>query len=271
MTKIRVIAIALLLALAAAASACRTGTRGKTIRVGTISGTETQLMEAAKAMARELYHLDVEVIPFGDYELPNDALNEGRLDANMFQHIPFLESQKRAHGYDFSVVGKGFVYPLGLFSKNAKSLDDIPDKGTIAIPDESSNRARALLMLEKSGLIRLKSEALYDAKVEDIADNPKHLKFIERDAALLAESLGEVDAAAINDTYAALSGLKLSEAIYKEGADSLYVNVLVARTQDAMDPRFRNLLAAFQSQAVVDQAKKLFGDGAIPAFKTFGR
>lgn len=248
------------------ASSCSSAKRSGAIKVGTIAGPETELMEAAKKVAKEKYNLDVEIVTFTDYAMPNEALNNGSIDANMFQHVPYLDAQIASRGYKIVNIGKGFVYPLGVYSKKIKSLEEIPLNGKFAVPNDPSNEARALLLLEKSGLIKLRPEAGANATVADITFNPKSLTISELDAAQLPRSLDDVDAATINNTYASTAGLKLSDSIFKEGSDSLYVNVLVVREKDKDDSRLKNILAAFQSKEVVAKAKELFGDGAVPSF-----
>ncbi len=236
------------------------------IKVGVMDGPETDLMLTAASVAKQRYNLDVDVITFNDYTMPDAALNDGEIDANMFQHVPYLNAQIQARGYNLVPVGEGFIYPMRVYSKKIKSLTDMPMNGKIAVPNDPSNEARALLLIQKSGLITLRPNAGTNATIVDIANNPKHIQFTELDAAQLPRVLPDVDAAVINTGYAVSAGLKLNSAIYTEGTDSPYVNVLVVRKSDVNKPHVKELLAAFQSQQVIDKAKQLFGEGAIPAF-----
>lgn len=238
-----------------------------TVKVGTIDGPETQLMEVAKEVAKQKYNLDVEIVAFSDYNTPNAALNDGSLDANAFQTVPFLETQAKQYGYDFAVVGKTFVYPVGIYSSKIKDINKVPAYAKVAIPNDPSNEARALLLLEKAQLITLKPGAGVNATKLDIASNPKHLQVIELDAAQLPRSLSDVDLAVINTNFAVGAGLSpLRDSIFHEGEDSPYANIIVVKTKDANDPRIQQFVDAFHSDEVKQEAKKLFGDGALPAF-----
>lgn len=239
-----------------------------TVRVGTISGPETQLMVIAKKVALKRYGLRVKIIIFSDYNTPNEALSNGDLDANAFQHIPFLKAQIKAHGYKIVSIGKTFVYPMGLYSKKIKKLSNLKEGAKVAIPNDPSNEARALLLLQKAKLITLKPGAGIFATPIDVAKNPKQLKLIELGAPELPRALGDVSLAAINTTFAIPAGLSPSkDALFEEGPDSPYVNIIAARAADKNNPKLKELVKAFQSKPVIAEAKKLFGDGAIAAWK----
>src|SRR5262249_21853530 len=144
MKKIVVCALACLTAVGLVA--CKPA-KTNSVKVGTIDGPETQLMEVAKTVAKQKYNLDVEIIAFSDYNTPNAALNDGSLDANAFQTVPFLDAQAKQYGYQFAVVGKTFVYPVGIYSQKIKDIAKVPDNAKVAIPNDPSNEARALLLL----------------------------------------------------------------------------------------------------------------------------
>lgn len=236
-----------------------------TLTIGTIAGPETDLVVAAKDAALKDYGLTLNIVEFNDYNLPNEALQDGSLDANVYQHLPYLQAAIKAHGYNLETIGKTFIYPAGLYSKKIKSLSALPDKGIIAIPNDPSNEARALLLLEKAGLISLKSST--NASLDDIASNPKQLKIKELDAAQLPRVLDDVDAAVINTTFAIPAGLSPTrDALFIEGKDSPYANLIVIRRDSNKKPQLEQFVKAMHSQAVVDKAKQLFGDGAIPAW-----
>jgi D-methionine transport system substrate-binding protein len=238
-----------------------------TLKVGTISGPETTLMEVAKNVAKEKYGLNVQIIEFTDYIQPNAALSDGSLDANMFQHQPYLDQQMKDRHYRLVAVGKTFVYPMGIYSNKIKSLKDMPMKSIVVIPNDPSNEGRALLLLQKAGLIKLKNGAALFATPVDIQDNPKQLTFTELDAAQLARSLPDVMLAVINTNYAIPAGLSPTrDAIFHEGPDSPYANIIVVRADEINDPRIKQLVAAFQTPEVADAAKKIFNDQAITAW-----
>lgn len=247
--------------------ACSQKQSKDTIRVGTIAGPETQLMEVAKDVALKRYGLHVDIVTFSDYNTPNAALADGSIDANAFQHIPFLTAQIQARGYKIVSIGKTFIYPVGIYSKKITQLSQLPDGAKVAIPNDPSNEARALLLLQSAKLIRLKSNAGFNATPVDIASNPKHLQFVQLDAAELPRALSDVTIATINTNYAIPAGLSpAKDALFVESKDSPYANIIVARKDNKNDPRLKQLVAAFQSPEVLAEAKKLFGQGAVPAW-----
>lgn len=238
------------------------------IRVGTIAGPETQLMEVAKDVAAKRYGLNVKIVQFSDYTMPNEALADGSIDANMFQHLPYLQASINAKGYQITPIAKTFIYPMAIYSKKITKLDQLKDGATVAIPNDPSNEARALLLLQAAKLITLKSNTDSTATVVDIDQNPKHLAIKEVDAAQLPRILPDVDLAIINTNYAMEAGLLPSkDGLFIENSNSPYVNLIVVRTADKNDPRFVKLVKAFQSDEVLTEANKLFQGQAIPAWK----
>lgn len=236
-----------------------------TLVVGTIAGPETELVDVAQKVALERYGLTVKIVEFSDYNLPNEALMDGTLDANVYQHLPYLQSASKAHGYDFDVIGKTFVYPAGLYSAKIKSLQILPDHALIALPNDPSNEARALLLLQKAGLITLKHTQ--NMSLQDIASNPKKLRFKELDAAQLPRVLADVDAAVINTTFAIPAGLKPTrDALYMEHKDSPYANLIVVRRDNDKKSQLSLLVKALNSDEVKKKAQELFGDSAIVAW-----
>ncbi len=237
------------------------------LKIGTIAGPETELMEVAQQVAKDKYNLNLEIVEFTDYIQPNAALNDGSIQANMFQHQPYLDQQIKDRHYQLISIGKTFVYPMGIYSNKVKAPQDIPTGAVIAIPNDPSNEGRALLLLQKAGLIQLKTSAGLFATPNDIENNPKKLVFKELDAAQLARSLPDVTAAVINTNYAIPSGLSpIKDAIFHEGPDSPYANIIVIRSDNQNDPRMKQLVSAFQSDEVLNAAKKIFNDQAIPAW-----
>ncbi len=236
-----------------------------TLLIGTISGPETELVDVAQKVALERYGLTVKIIEFSDYNLPNEALMDGTLDANIYQHLPYLQAASKAHGYDFEVIGKTFIYPTGLYSAKIKSLQTLPDHALIALPNDPSNEARALLLLQKTGLITLKNKQALT--IRDIANNRKNLRFKELDAAQLPRLLADVDAAVINTTFAIPAGLKPSrDALFLEDKNSPYANLIVVRRDSDKKPQLELLVKALNSKEVRDRAQALFGDAAIVAW-----
>ncbi|STX29593.1 29 kDa immunogenic protein [Legionella beliardensis] len=236
-----------------------------TLTIGTIAGPETDLAEVARDVALKNYGLTIKIVEFSDYNLPNEALQDGSLDANIYQHLPYLQAAMKAHGYNFEVIGKTFIYPTGIYSKKFKSLSDLPNKAIIAIPNDPSNEARALLLLQQAKLITLNKAAT--ATTADIATNPKQLQIKELDAAQLPRVLADVDAAVINTTFAIPAGLSPArDALFVETKDSPYVNLIVIRSDSNKRAQLEQFVKAFNSPEVKEKAKTLFGDGAIPAW-----
>ncbi|MFA5959396.1 MAG: MetQ/NlpA family ABC transporter substrate-binding protein [Tatlockia sp.] len=236
-----------------------------TLTIGTIAGPETDLVEVAKEVAQNRYGLTIKIVEFNDYNLPNEALQDGSLDANIYQHLPYLQSAMQAHGYTLEPIGKTFVYPTGVYSKKHKTLAEIPKKGVIAIPNDPSNATRALLLLQQSGLIRLKKGVV--VSLAAIIKNPKQLTIKELDAAQLPRILEDVDAAVINTTFALPAGLSPAhDAIFVEGKNSPFANLIVIRNDSAKKAQLANFVKAMHSDEVRAKARALFGSNAIPAW-----
>lgn len=238
------------------------------VRVGVIAGPGTQLMEAAKQVALKKYGLQMTIIPFGDYSMPNQALSDGSIDANMFQDIPFLKMQIKQHHYKIIAIGKTFIYPMAIYSKKIKKLSELKDGAVVAIPNDPSNEARALLLLQQAGLIQLKKGAGVNAMLVDITSNPKKLKIKTLGAAQLPRVLPDVTLAIINTNYAIPAGLLPSrDGLFVEDAThSKYANIVVIRKDEKGQKKFKELVEALHSKAVLQAAKKLFKGQAIPAW-----
>lgn len=243
--------------------------RDNYLKVGTIAGPETELMEVAKKIAAEKHKLEIDIIEFNDYLLPNQALAEGSIDANLFQHIPYLEKYKQQNQANLVAIARTFIYPMGVYSSKYNSLGGIKRKAIIAIPNDPSNEARALVVLQAAGFIFLKPEHARDGTVKDIAENPNEFEFKEMDAAQLARALEDVDFAVINTNYAMQADLMPDrDALFLEPKESPYANVLVIRDEDRSRPEFAKLIDALHSKEVTDKAKELFKNQAIKAWKS---
>lgn len=238
--------------------------------LGTIAGPETELAEVAQKVAKNKYGIDIKIQEFNDYQEPNRALDEGILDANMFQHEPFLKKAMNNYGYDFTILAKTFVFPMGLYSQKFKNLKDIPDGATVVIPNDPSNSARALLLLENAELIKLdkdKKRDLISLSIDDIIINPKKLNIKEVDAAGIPRVLPDVALAAINTNYAVISGLiPTKDAVFLEDENSAYANIIVINTKDIDNKNLNFLKKSLQSKEVLEKANTLFKGQAIKAF-----
>ncbi|APA87036.1 MetQ/NlpA family ABC transporter substrate-binding protein [Paraburkholderia sprentiae WSM5005] len=242
---------------------------GKVIKVGTIGGPDAQIWEVVTKVAKR-EGLNVKVVEFNDYIQPNAALDAGDLDANSFQHQPYLDSQIKQRGYKLVNAGLTYISPLGAYSKKLKSLKDLPQGAKVAVPNDPSNENRALLLLQAQGLIKLKAGAATggnNATPLDVADNPKKIKFVELDAAQLPRSLADVDAAVINTNFALAAGLQpTKDAIALEDIHSPYANLIAVRAKDKDQPWVKKLVAAYQSDDVRQFIKTQFKGSMVPSF-----
>jgi D-methionine transport system substrate-binding protein len=239
------------------------------LRVGIMTGVDEEIFNVVKKTAWDQYHLKIEVVKFSDYILPNAALNNGDIDANIFQHQPYLAAQIKARHYNLTSIAKTFIYPLGFYSHQYQSLKDLPNGASIAIPNDPSNEGRALLLLEKSGLIHLANGVGLKATQQDIVANPHQFKFIAMDAAQIPRVLADVALGALTNDYVGPAGFKVNQALLKEGADSPYANIIVARTQDKDQRSLKALVAVMHSAPVLNKTLQIFPDGAaIPAWES---
>lgn len=263
----KIISAIFLLSLIWVLSACSKQESPDTIKVGTVEGPEVQLLEAAQQEALKRYGLHVKIVAFSDYNTPNAALNDGTIDADVFQHLPFLQSQIKARGYRIIPIAKTFIFPMGIYSKKIAQLSQLPNNVKVAVPNDPSNEARALLLLQKAKLITLKPGVNTNATPIDVVQNPKNLKIIELDAAELPRVLNDVSLAVINTNYAVPAGLRpTKDALFLEDKNSYYVNIIAIREKDKENPKILQFIQAFHSQPVIEKANQLFGNDAIPAW-----
>ncbi|MCT8640961.1 MetQ/NlpA family lipoprotein [Glaesserella parasuis] len=235
------------------------------IKVGVMSGPEHTVAEKAAQIAKEKYGLEVEFVLFNDYALPNTAVSKGDLDANAFQHKPYLDKDSESKGLDnLVIVGNTFVYPLAGYSKKIKNVAELQDGAVVAVPNDPSNLARALILLEKQGLIKLKDNTNLFSTSLDIVENPKNLKIQEVDTSVAAKALDDVDLAVVNNTYAGQVGLNATEhGVFVENKESPYVNIIVARKDNQVSEAVQNFVKAYQTEEVFQEAQKHFKDGVV--------
>lgn len=235
------------------------------VKVGVESGPEYVIAQTAQKVAKEKYGLNIELVQFSDYIMPNTALSQGDIDVNVYQHRLFLEDQMKQRGYKFAIVGKTFLYPMAGYSKKIKNLDELKDGSTIVIPNDVTNVGRALLLLQKEGLITVNKQAGLIPRLVDIVGNPKHLKIIELEAPQLPRVLDDnnVVIAVINNNFAAQAGLLLTDGIFAEDKDSPYVNLVVSREDNKDEDKVKKVALAFQSEEVLETAEREFKGGAI--------
>ena len=225
-----------------------------------------EILEFAKpALAKEGVNLKVKV--FTDYIQPNVQVAEKRLDANFFQHQPYLDEFNKAKGTHLVSVAAVHLEPLGAYSSKYKKLDEIKDGSTVVIPNDATNGGRALLLLDKAGLIKLKDSSNILSTIKDITANPKNLKFRELEAATIPRVLTQVDLALINTNYALEAKLNPEkDALVIEGSDSPYVNILVARPDDKDSADMQKLVAALHTPEVKAFILEKYKGAIVPAF-----
>ena len=257
-----VLAIALTLALAACG-----GGDSKTIKVGATPAPHAEILEVVEdILAQDGYTL--EIVEYDDYVTPNTSLEDGSLDANYFQHITYMNDFNAEHGTHL-VSAAGIHYePFGLYAGKTASLAELADGAQIAVPNDGTNEARALLLLEQEGLIKLKEGVGLSATASDIAENPHNYKIVELEARLLPTTLQDVDVAVINGNYAIDAGLKVSDAIAVEAAGGAaaeaYVNVLAVKEGKEDSAGIQALVKALQSEEVRSFIADTY-DGAVVA------
>lgn len=238
-----VVAALALLAMAGTAQA-------ETIKVGATSGPHAEVLEAARAVAAK-NGLDIKIIEFSDYIQPNVALAAGDLDANSFQHLPFLQAQIEVRKLNLIPVGKTVLFPIAVYSKKYKRIEDLPDGAEITIPVDPANSARSLILFETAGLIRLREGVGIKATVFDIVDNPHRFKFREIESAQLVHSLEDVAASAVNTNYAIEAHLNPErDSLLLESPQSQYTCEIVIRPEDKDKPWVKKFVAAYQSPEV---------------------
>ena len=240
----------------AATAGAQSPAAGKAIKVGVTAGPHAEIMEVVKKVA-EKDGLKIQIVEFNDYMQPNIALNQGEIDANSYQHQPWLDNQIKDRKYELVSLAKTIIFPMGIYSKKVKNINDLKPGAAVAVPNDPTNGARALKILEKSGVLKLKDNTGITASVNDIVENPKNIKIKEIDAAQIPRSMDDVDIAAINTNYAMVAGLiPNKDAIAIEDANSPYANLLVVRTADKDNPVFQKLIKAYHS----DEVKKYVED-----------
>ena len=204
---------------------------------------------------------------FSDYVTPDQALADGDLDLVVYQHEPFLKNFNKQHNTNLVSIGKAILMRMGVYSDKYKDIKDLPDGATVSIPNDPSNGGRALLLLDKQGLLKLKEGTdPTKAVVGDIAENPKHLEILELEAPQLPRSLDDVAISVINAGYAKAANLDSKTALATEDNTSPYVNIIAAREQDKENPTYQKFVKIFQSEDVKKYINDNFSDGLVPAF-----
>lgn len=268
-------AISLLVALslaacgssASSASGSANDSAGATIKVGaSITPHSEILYQAVPILAEE--GITLEVVEIEDVVTPNTGLAEGSLDANYFQHQPYLDTFNEENGTDLVSIGAIHYEPYGIYAGRVTSLDAVEDGAQIAVPNNASNEARALLLLEQIGLIKLKEDAGIIATVQDIEENPKNIEIVEIDPSQLVRALPDVDLAVINGNYAIEGGLSVKDALAVEDSSGLaaqtYANIVVVRSEDAQNEALLELVKVLQSDEIQKYIEDTYDGAVVP-------
>lgn len=246
-----------------------TSLEGTTLKVGATPAPHAEILEVVKDTLAD-QGITLEIVSFNDYIQPNTAVESGDLDANYFQHITYMNDFNQANGTHLVDAADVHYEPFGLYAGKTTSLDALADGAQVAVPNDATNEARALLLLQQEGLITLKEGAGLTATKADIAENPKNLDIVELEAAQVPSRLGDVDLAVINGNYALGAGLKVADALAIESADGeaakAYVNVLAVKEGRENDPAIQALAAALTSDTVKTYIEDTYQGAVVPVF-----
>ena len=253
-------------AATSAASSGSASSGGGTVTVAATPVPHADILRDAVApvMAEKGYELVVQ--EFTDYVLPNTATEEGEVDANFFQHTPYLDNFNAENGTHLVSVAGVHVEPMSIYAGKTASLEGIADGAEIAVPNDATNEGRALLLLETAGLIKLKDSSNLEATPNDIAENPHNLKFTEVEAATVPQVLPDVDFAIINGNYALSANIPADKILFTEGAESPYVNVLVVKEGNENDPGIQALVEATLSDSVREYINTNYAGEVVAVF-----
>ena len=241
-------------------------TESVTLKVGATPAPHAEILELIKADLKE-QGITLEIVEFNDYIVPNTALNDGSLDANFFQHLPYLENFNTENNTELISAAGIHIEPFAIYPGRVATLEELPDGAQIGIPNDPTNEGRALLLLQELGLLTLKQDAGLEATPLDIATdgNPNNIRFVELEAAQLPASLPDLDFAVINGNYAIEAGIR-DTALETEGAESPYVNVVAVRKGDETRPEIKAFVAALKSDAVRDFIRERYKGEVVPIF-----
>ena len=240
------------------------------IKVGVVGENNEAWEQVIKNVSKD--GIDVELVKFSDYSQVNQALVDGEIDLNSFQHYAYLEKEKEDKGFELSVIGETLIAPLGVYSNTLSDIKDIKAGGKIAIPTDATNEGRALKLLESAGLIKVNEDAGYTPTLSDITENTKNIEFVEVEAGQTARLLPDVDASVINGGHAIDAGLNCKEdAIYtetvEEGSDNPYINVIVANTADKDNETYKKLVDEYRTDEIANLIDEVYQGAYVPTWK----
>ena len=259
-------ALAGMLALAPLLAPAGAYAEQKTLRVGIMSAEDEDVWAVVAEQAKAK-GLDLKLVVFNDYTQPNEALENGELDANAFQHKPYLDNQIKTRGYHIVPVGFTAVWPIGLYSRKHHSLADLPAGAVIGVPNDPSNEGRALRVLESQGLIKLKPDAGILATTQDITFNPKNISVKELDAGIVGRSIDDLDAAVVNTDWAFKAGLTQNDRIATESVENNpYRNFIAVKAGHENDAWVKPLVESYENDTVRATLAKVYKGTALPAW-----
>ncbi len=238
----------------------------KEIKMGVTAGPHAEVMEeVAKEAAKQ--GITLKVVEFNDYVTPNTSLADKDLDMNSMQHQPYLDNVVQKKGLKLASIGKSIILPMAVYSHKYKDIKDVADGAKVTIPNDPTNGARALLLLQQAGLIKLKNGQAVDASVTDVVENPKNLQFVELDAAQIPRSLDDTDLACVNTNYAIPAGLNpQKDSLLVEDKNSPYANVIVVREEDKNNETYKKVVAIYQSEPIKKFIEEKYQGTILPAF-----
>ena len=237
----------------------------KEITVGVTPGIHAEIMEQVKKEAAK-QGITIKIMEFSDYVTPDVTLSNKEIDMNSYQHKPYMDNLVKDKGLKIVSIGQTVVAPIGLYSHKIKSLDDVKDGMTVAVPNDPTNGARGLLLLQKAGFIKIKDGVKYPTP-QDITENAKHLQIKELEAAQIPRSLDDVDFAAINTNYAMDAGLNpVTDALLREDKDSPYANILAVHEDDKDNPTLKKIVEIYNSDVIKKYIEEHYKGALIPAF-----
>lgn len=238
------------------------------VTVGVVGANNQQWDTVNEILARD--NIQVKLVEFAEYKLPNEALNAKEIDLNAFQHKAYLNNEIKANGYDITVLGDTLVAPLSLYSNKIKDVSELKSGDKIAVPSDPTNEGRCFKILESAGILEVDPAAGYTPELKDITSNPLNLEFVEVEAANTASLLPDVAAAFVNGAHAVDNGLHLEDAVYTEqvqpGSDNPYINIIAVRTADLNNELYQKVLKAYQTPEVAQTILDVYKGTYIPAF-----
>ena len=274
--KILALSVALVLSLSACGTSASTqsspGSSGSgaitEVTVGVVGSNNEQWDTINELLAEE--NIQVKLVEFAEYKLPNAALDSGEIDLNAFQHKAYLEKEIADLGYDISILGDTILAPLSLYSNYITDIEQLKEGDKIAVPSDPTNEGRCFKILESAGVLEVDPAAGYIPEIKDITSNPLNLEFVEVEAANTASLLPDVAAAFVNGAHAVDNGLKLEDAVYTEqvepGSDNPYINIIACRTGEENNEVYQKVLAAYQSEQSAQAILDIYQGAYIPAW-----